>query len=207
MYMAVKEHWENVYSNKSAAKVSWFQAHAQLSLRFIENLVTDTTSSILDVGGGASTLVDDLLTHNYHNISVLDVSSAALSVTKNRLATRAEDVHWLEVNIIEAQLAQHAYDVWHDRAVFHFLTTPEQQQAYIKQVSHALKPDGLLIISTFASDGPLKCSGLPVVRYTTSELYSQFSDSFELISSKLESHITPTGKEQKFIYCVCKKIN
>ncbi len=205
--MQVKDHWQNVYSIKNTTEVSWFQPHAQLSLKFIESLVTDTTASIIDIGGGASTLVDDLLTHNYHNISVLDLSSAALTLTKNRLATRAESVHWLEANILETELAQHAYDVWHDRAVFHFLTTPEQQQAYIKQVSHALKPDGLLIISTFASDGPLKCSGLPVVRYTTSELYSQFSDSFELINSKLESHITPVGKEQKFIYIVCRKIN
>ncbi len=203
--MQEKTHWENVYCTKDSTELSWFQSKAKLSLQVIHNLVTDTSANIIDVGGGASTLVDDLILLNYHKITVLDLSGSALKIVKNRLKNKAKNISWLQGNILEISLKKNCYDVWHDRAVFHFLTRQTQRQAYIKQVARALKPDGLLIISTFASDGPQKCSGLPVVRYTARELYAHFSDSFDLLNSEIECHFSPAGKEQKFVYCICKK--
>jgi 2-polyprenyl-3-methyl-5-hydroxy-6-metoxy-1,4-benzoquinol methylase len=202
--MESKEHWETVYSSKAPTEVSWFQEHAELSLKLIRSAAIPTSASIIDVGGGASTLVDDLLTHAFTRVTVLDLSGVALATAKARLGARASSVQWVEANVLEADLPSHAYDVWHDRAVFHFLTAPADRQAYVRKVLHAVRPGGLVIVATFAEDGPTKCSGLPVMRYSASELHAEFGKPFQLIGHERESHHTPVGSEQKFVYCLCR---
>src|SRR5262245_54000217 len=204
--MQPKEHWEKVYSTKAPTEVSWFQEHAALSLKLIREAGVTSSASIIDVGGGASTLVDDLLKGGFKDITVLDLSGAALAAAKARLGTRAARVKWLEANVLEAQLPRHAYDVWHDRAVFHFLTKDEDRHAYVRTVLHAVKPGGLVVVATFAEDGPTMCSGLPVMRYSASELHAEFGEPFELCGHEREAHHTPGGGEQKFVYCFCRKV-
>jgi 2-polyprenyl-3-methyl-5-hydroxy-6-metoxy-1,4-benzoquinol methylase len=204
--MQSKEHWEKVYATKAPTQVSWFQEHAALSLKLIRETGVPSSASIIDVGGGASTLVDDLLEAGYENIAVLDLSAAALAAAKARLGTRAARVKWLEANVLETRLPRHAYDVWHDRAVFHFLTSDKERRGYVAAVLHAVKPGGFVIVATFAEDGPTKCSGLPVARYSASELHAQFGEPFELLGHERESHHTPGGHEQKFVYCFCRKV-
>ena len=204
--MQAKEHWENVYSTKATDEVSWFQEHAALSLQLIRNADVPCSASIIDVGGGASTLVDDLLAEGYRQITVLDLSASALAKAKTRLGERAADVQWLVADVLDAQLPAAAYDVWHDRAVFHFLTTAEQRHAYVQAVLQAVKPGGLVIVATFAEDGPDKCSGLPVMRYRADELHAEFGEPFLLLGHEQESHHTPGGNEQKFVYCFCRKV-
>ena len=204
--MQAKEHWENVYSTKASDEVSWFQEHAALSLQLIRDAEVPCSAAIIDVGGGASTLVDDLLAKGYRRLSVLDLSAAALSKAKARLGERAADVQWLVADVLEAQLPSAAYDVWHDRAVFHFLTTAEQRHAYVQAVLRAVKPGGLVIVATFAEDGPEKCSGLPVMRYNADQLHAEFGQPFLLLGHEQESHHTPGGNEQKFVYCFCRKL-
>jgi 2-polyprenyl-3-methyl-5-hydroxy-6-metoxy-1,4-benzoquinol methylase len=203
--MENKTHWENIYHTKGSAQVSWYQLHPQLSLQYIRNTGADKTASIIDVGGGASTLVDHLLDDGFGRITVLDLSKEALDVAAQRLAQRAQLVTWLEADITQVDLPQHAYDIWHDRAVFHFLTNPQDRQAYVKAVEHAVKPGGHVIVATFANDGPEKCSGLDVARYDPQSLHDEFGSGFELLDSTHENHQTPFGTEQKFIYCYCRK--
>jgi 2-polyprenyl-3-methyl-5-hydroxy-6-metoxy-1,4-benzoquinol methylase len=204
--MQTKEHWEKVYTTKAANTVSWFQPHAELSLKLIREAGTAPDASIIDVGGGASTLVDDLLADGHTNITVLDLSGSALATAKKRLAAGAASVRWIEGNILDVELPKEAYDVWHDRAVFHFLTTPEERHRYVQAVLNAVKPGGLVIVSTFAEDGPTRCSGLPVMRYRADELHAQFGEPFLLLGHEKESHHTPGGNEQKFVYCWCRKV-
>jgi ubiquinone/menaquinone biosynthesis C-methylase UbiE len=203
--MEPKEHWEKVYATKAATEVSWFQPHAQLSLKLIRDAGVPTSASIIDVGGGASTLVDDLLAAGYAAITVLDLSGSALAAARARLGTRAAQVQWIEANVVEAELPAQAYDVWHDRAVFHFLTTEQDRRAYVQAVLRAVKPGGLVIVATFAEDGPTQCSGLPVMRYGAHELHAEFGEPFELLGHERESHHTPAGGEQRFVYCFCRK--
>lgn len=203
--MQSKEHWENVYNTKDVNEVSWFQEHAEISLGLICENEPNKQASIIDIGGGASTLVDDLLMNGYQHISVLDLSGAALEKAAGRLGEESRKVHWMEANVLETDFAVNSFDVWHDRAVFHFLTTEEDRIRYVQIVLHAVKPGGLVIVATFAEDGPLKCSGLPVMRYSANQLHGEFGNSFELLSSQKESHMTPNGKEQKFVYCFCRK--
>lgn len=204
--MQSKEHWENVYTTKAADEVSWFQEHAALSLKLIREAGVPLTASIINVGGGPSTLVDDLLANGYDNVTVLDPSGTALATAKARLGTLASKVQWLEANIIETKLDSNAYDVWHDRAVFHFLTTAEERHAYVQAVLRAVKPGGLVIVATFAEDGPSKCSGLSVMRYDANELHAEFGEPFVMLGHEKESHHTPGGDEQKFVYCFCRKV-
>lgn len=204
--MRLKNHWESVYTTKSPTEVSWFQEHAQRSLKLIRQSGIPSTGAIIDVGGGASTLVDDLLGEGYANITVLDLSPAALSTAKLRLGPRATQVKWQATDILEATFPKHAYDVWHDRAVFHFLTDPAARQTYVHQVLQAVKPGGLVIVATFAEDGPTQCSGLPVVRYEARELHAEFGQPFLLLGHERESHQTPAGREQPFVYCFCRKL-
>lgn len=158
------------------------------------------------MGGGASTLVDDLLDRGYESLTVLDLSRAALATAKSRLGGRAAHVQWMEANILDADLKAQKYDVWHDRAVFHFLTTAEERSTYVEKVFNAVKPGGLVIIATFAEDGPTKCSGLPVMRYNAQELHAEFGAAFQLLGQEKESHLTPGGNEQKFVYCLCRRV-
>lgn len=205
MRMQSREHWEQVYSTKSATSVSWFQEHARQSVQLIQQTHAAKDAGIIDVGGGASTLVDDLLGAGYSNLTVLDLSETALSTAKRRLGQRASEVTWRAGDITHVQLPRHAYGVWHDRAVFHFLTTREEREAYVHAVLHAVKPGGHVIVATFAEDGPDRCSGLTVMRYGVEHLHAQFGASFTLLKHEHEEHRTPSGAVQKFIYCLCRK--
>jgi len=203
--MPSKEHWDRVYATRPTESVSWFQAHAEQSLRLIRGTGVPRSGAIIDVGGGASTLVDDLLTEGYSAVTVLDLSASALNVAKQRLGSRAARVEWIEASITEVDLPAHAYDVWHDRAVFHFLTDNAARQAYVAAVLRSVKPGGHVIVATFDADGPTQCSGLPVMRYSADELHAEFGAPFALLAHEKEEHRTPFGTVQKFIYCYCRK--
>jgi SAM-dependent methyltransferase len=199
-----KTHWEKVYSTKAPDAVSWYRAHLETSLALIERAAEAHSTSIIDVGAGESTLVDDLILHGYENLTILDVSSTAIEVTKKRLGPAAERVHWLVDDITEIELEPHTYDLWHDRAVFHFLTATELRLAYVRQVIRAVKPGGHVIISTFGPEGPTKCSGLEVMRYDAESLHGEFGRHFRLVESSEELHQTPSGTAQQFLYCYCR---
>jgi 2-polyprenyl-3-methyl-5-hydroxy-6-metoxy-1,4-benzoquinol methylase len=203
--MQSQKHWENIYTTKDATQLSWFQQHPELSFQFIEHTGIGKAGQIIDVGGGASTLVDDLLANEYENVTVLDISATALEVAQQRLGQLASKVNWREANITQAELPYSFYDIWHDRAVFHFLTNPEDRVRYVKAVQHSVKTGGHVVVATFGLDGPLRCSGLEVVRYSADSLHEEFGDDFELVESTNELHQTPFGTEQKFIYCYCRK--
>lgn len=201
--MDAKTHWDNVYATKAAEAVSWYQPHLEISLALIEK-AANRQASIIDVGGGESTLVDDLILRGYKNITVLDISQTAIDVTRKRLGLAEKQVHWLVGDITEVQLQQHAYDVWHDRAVFHFLTMSKDRTTYIRQAVHAVKPGGHVIIGTFGPEGPAKCSGLEVMRYDVQSLQEEFGRGFPLVESVRELHRTPFGTAQQFVYCCCR---
>lgn len=203
--MEAKRHWKTVYETKDSTQVSWFQEHAEQSLHFIAQTGVGTSGQIIDVGGGASTLVDDLLDRDYQNITVLDISAESLQVAQKRLGPQADAVVWLEADITQVRLPCDFYDVWHDRAVFHFLMNPQDRYQYVKAVRHAVKVGGHVIVATFGLDGPSHCSGLEVVRYDAESLHGEFGSTFGLVQSTRESHQTPFGTEQKFIYCYCRK--
>jgi 2-polyprenyl-3-methyl-5-hydroxy-6-metoxy-1,4-benzoquinol methylase len=200
----MKTHWERIYEKKGPTQVSWYQEHAQYSLQYIRNTGIQVTGNIIDVGGGASTLVDDLIADGYQQISILDISGTALQLARQRLGTKANQVNWIEADINKANLPHQAYDVWHDRAVFHFLTQASDRQSYIDRVRHAVKPGGHVIVATFAPDGPDRCSGMEVIRYSPESLHGEFGEEFELVDSTHETHPTPFGTQQKFIYCYCR---
>jgi ubiquinone/menaquinone biosynthesis C-methylase UbiE len=204
--MQSKDHWEKVYSTKATNAVSWFQPHAGVSLGLIMAAGVGRDASIIDVGGGASILVDDLLANGFTNVTVLDISAAALAAARKRLGSRASDVRWVEADITSADLPASQYDVWHDRAVFHFLTSPEDRAAYVKTVFRSVKPGGHVIVATFAEDGPAQCSGLPVMRYNADGLHAEFGDSFQLLDHRKEAHHTPSGTVQQFVYCYCRRV-
>lgn len=205
--MDTKQHWEQVYATKASNAVSWFQEHADQSLRLIRDTGVSKGSAIIDVGGGTSALVDDLLAEGYSNLTVLDLSAKALEVAKQRLGSRAGSVSWLEGDITQLALPAHHYDLWHDRAVFHFLTDPVDRQAYVQQVMRSVRPGGHVIVATFAEDGPEKCSGLPAMRYRPDTLHAEFGNEFQLLRHEKEDHHTPFGTEQKFVYCYCRMGN
>ena len=202
--MDARTHWEKIYTTKAPDQVSWYRPHLETSLALIKRSVSDHSASIIDVGGGESTLVDDLLAEGFQNVTILDVSHAAIQATKKRLGQSAERVRWLVADITQVQLEHEAYDVWHDRAVFHFLTAEEQCAAYVRQVALSVKPGGYVIVSTFGPEGPTKCSGLDVVRYDADSLHDEFGGRFRLVDSSKELHNTPFGTTQQFLYCYCK---
>lgn len=202
--MNTKTHWENIHQTKAPTQVSWYQEHSLLSLQIIARTGIDKAGQIIDVGGGISTLLDDLLADGYKNVSVLDISAISLQTTQQRLGSRAKEVTWIESDVTQAQLPYQFYDVWHDRAVFHFLIQAEDRQRYIETVRHSVKPGGHVIVATFAPDGPSQCSGLDVVRYSEVGLHNEFGEGFEVVDSSRETHHTPFGTEQRFMYCYCR---
>jgi SAM-dependent methyltransferase len=204
MAMNRAEHWEQVYQTKGPEQVSWFQAEARLSRQLIESQAPARSSAIIDIGAGASTLVDGLLDTEYSALTVLDLSPAALQLARSRLGDRASRVDWRAADILEASLEPLAFDVWHDRAVFHFLTADADRRRYVAQVQRAVRPGGLVIVATFAEDGPLRCSGLEVARYSPTQLHAEFGAGFALLESHRELHTTPSGATQAFTYCVCR---
>ena len=197
-------HWNAICRERAPDQVSWFQTEASLSLALIRGAAPEPRTAILDVGAGASTLVDGLLSAGYHNIFVLDLSAAALACAQTRLGTASDRVAWLEGDILTVDLPSAGYDVWHDRAVFHFLTNPEAREAYIAQVRRAVRPGGLVLVATFAEDGPPRCSGLEVARYSAESLHTTFGPGFQLVHSLRDTHITPWGTPQVFTYCLCR---
>jgi 2-polyprenyl-3-methyl-5-hydroxy-6-metoxy-1,4-benzoquinol methylase len=201
---ATNVHWDNVYKAKSADQVSWYRPHLERSLSLIELSAPQRTTAIIDVGAGESTLIDDLLSRGYTNLTVLDISQTALAVTKERLGESARSVQWICADVTQVALPAHSYDVWHDRAVFHFLIAEEQRRAYVQAVAKAVKPGGYVIVSAFGPEGPTKCSGLPVMRYDAQDLHGEFGNQFRLIESSKEVHQTPLGTEQQFVYCLCR---
>ena len=202
--MESKAHWENVYNTKAPDSVSWYAPHLETSLSLIHQATADKNASIIDIGGGEATLVDDLLLDDYKDISVLDISQKAIDVARSRLGDNADKIHWYCADITQATLPQNYFDVWHDRAVFHFLTDETQRIKYVAQVMRFVKHGGHVIISTFGPEGPEKCSGLDVVRYDAENLHHQFGKTFKLLSSSTELHKTPMGTTQQFLYCFCR---
>ena len=198
-----REHWERVFGSKAPVEVSWFRPHLETSLALIERAAPPLSAAIIDVGGGASTLVDDLLAREYRNVTVLDISNTALDVARKRLGPASQSVHWIAADITKADLPDHAFDVWHDRAVFHFLTKHEERIEYVRRVAASVKLGGHVIIGTFGPAGPSKCSGLDVARYDAESLHREFGVRFRLVDSPQELHRTPFGTTQQFLYCYC----
>ncbi|EYC50059.1 hypothetical protein AZ34_02515 [Hylemonella gracilis str. Niagara R] len=202
--MTGKLHWEQIYGTKAPDSVSWYAPHLVESLGYIEKTGAPKSAAILDVGGGESTLVDDLLNAGYDNVAVLDLSETALQVSKRRLGSRADGVRWLAADVLRHSFTPHSIDVWHDRAVFHFLTSSADRDAYVQQVLRTLKPGGHCIVGTFGPAGPERCSGLPVQRYDAGDLHGEFGGRFQLLEHSVSTHITPWGSEQQFVYCYCR---
>jgi SAM-dependent methyltransferase len=203
--MTDTSHWEGVYRQKSASEVSWYQPHLKQSLLLISEARLPTTASIVDVGGGASTLVDDLLGLGYTDITVIDLAASALVQSKERLGDRAESVRWLAGDATTDLLASASVDLWHDRAVFHFLTDEARRMAYIQQVERCVRPGKFVVLSTFAPDGPERCSGLPVARYSPDELAAALGPAFEKLADAREHHTSPSGAAQSFSYVLCRR--
>jgi SAM-dependent methyltransferase len=202
--MDVQSHWERIYRTKKASQLSWYRAHLEKSGELIAAAAEGRDACIIDVGGGQSTLVDDLLERGYRRVSVLDISQRAMEVTRERLGERARRVSWLVGDIRTMDLPKGRYDVWHDRAVFHFLTDSADRQAYVRQVKDAVKLGGHVIVASFGPEGPLTCSGLDVVRYDAKSLHDEFGVQFQLVQHLTEEHRTPFGTTQQFVYCYCK---
>jgi SAM-dependent methyltransferase len=199
--MDSKIHWEKVYQTKAAHEVSWYRSHLEKSLALITLAAPNLTAEIVDIGGGEATLVDDLIDRGYQHLSILDISQAAIDTTRQRLGEVADRINWLVADITKVDLPTQKYDLWHDRAVFHFLTLPTQRAAYVRQVLHAVKPGGHVIMATFGVDGPEKCSGLEIVRYSSASLQAEFGDRFQLLATSTELHETPFQTTQQFLYC------
>lgn len=197
----MKEHWEKVYQTKSATGVSWYTPHLANSLALILKSGIGKEASVIDVGGGASTLVDDLLEKGFSHTTVLDISSKALAVSKARLGKQASEVNWVEGDITQITLSENAHDLWHDRAVFHFLTRTGDRRKYMNAMQHSVKPGGQVVIATFGVNGPPKCSGLDIVRYSPDALQLELGKNFKLLESLSEEHQTPFQTKQEFIYC------
>lgn len=201
----LRDHWNRVYQTKGVDEVSWYQAEPRVSLGLIRELAPAPSSRIIDVGGGASFLVDRLIEAGYRDLSVLDLSGRALSIVRTRLGAQAELVEWLEGDVLDVGLPGD-YHVWHDRAVFHFLPRPEDRRRYVEQVRRSVRPAGHVVVATFSEGGPMKCSGLDVMRYDPEALRREFGEGFELVKSQSEAHRTPTGSAQSFVYCVFRTV-
>ncbi|MDY0021626.1 class I SAM-dependent methyltransferase [Arenimonas caeni] len=197
-----REHWQDVYRRKPADGVSWYAPHLDTSLALLARAGLGPASRVIDVGGGASTLVDDLLARGVASVTVLDLSDAALAVARQRLGEVAARVHWLADDVRSAPLGEGAFDLWHDRAVLHFLTDPADADVYVRQARRALAPGGRLVIGGFAPDGPERCSGLEVARRSSEDIAALFGDGFELLDSRREIHHTPGGSDQAFAWTV-----
>jgi SAM-dependent methyltransferase len=201
--MHTQTHWDKIYTEKAPDQVSWYRPHLEASLALIEEASVGPTASLIDVGAGESTLVDDLLVRGYSNLTVLDISQAAIAASRKRLGDTAERVRWLVSDITQTELKPSAYDVWHDRAVFHFLTAEADRRAYVRQVVSSVRRGGHVIVSAFGPEGPTRCSGLDVVRYDAESMHAEFGANFRLISSSRQLHETPFGTTQQFLYCHC----
>jgi SAM-dependent methyltransferase len=197
-------HWQNVYTKKGENEVSWFQENPAPSLELIAKVGARPASAIIDIGGGASRLVDSLMDRDFEDVTVLDLSEAALETAKARLGSRAAQVHWIVADATVWEPPK-AYDIWHDRAAFHFLTEDRDRTAYVARLVRALKIGGYAIIATFALDGPERCSGLSVVRYDPASLGQTLGGAFQLADTRRHSHATPWGSDQSFQFSVFRR--
>jgi len=204
--MDTKEHWENVYETRGRDQVSWFREHLDTSLKMIAGTGVGKEAAVIDVGGGNSTLVDDLLYSGFIDVNVLDISGKAIFGSMKRLGSQAPLVNWIEADITAVDLPENAYDVWHDRAVFHFLTDADDRRKYVEVAMRSVKLGGHIIIAAFGLDGPEKCSGLKVIRYSPETMHDELGDSFQLVKSVDEKHATPFGTTQEFIYCYYRRL-
>jgi ubiquinone/menaquinone biosynthesis C-methylase UbiE len=200
-----RQHWQQVYQTKATDAVSWYRPHLGVSLGLLELAGVSSGSRLIDVGGGASTLVDDLLARGLRDITVLDVSEAALAVARRRLGDREREVTWIAADVLRTEFPAGAFDLWHDRAVFHFLTDPADAARYATQAARALRAGGHAVIGGFAPDGPERCSGLPVARRSAQDIAAILGPAFRLIAQRAETHVTPGGSEQKFAYALLRR--
>jgi len=199
-----KSHWETVYATKAENEVSWYQQDPAPSLELIGLARPMPDTTIVDIGGGASRLIDSLVARGFRRVTVLDISQAALDAAKARLGEAASEVEWVAADVTRWSPA-HSFDIWHDRAAFHFLTDPADRSAYMARLTQALAPRGHVVIGTFAIDGPEKCSGLPVNRYDAASLAGEFGEGFELVDSRRQDHATPWNAIQRFQFCVFQR--
>jgi len=200
-----KTHWDTVYRTRRPTEVSWYQAEANLSVRIIQARVPDRDAAIIDVGGGASVLASQLDDLGYRNLTVLDLSQVAIGAAHEVLGSRASRITWIAADILDATLGMGAFQFWHDRAAFHFLTEPAARATYVAQVRRAVAPGGHVLVATFAEDGPARCSGLSVMRYSPDALHAEFGAGFEYVAAHREEHHTPMGGVQAFTYCLCRR--
>ena len=198
-------HWEGVYSGRGAHSVSWYQATPETSLRLIDALGIGPADAVIDVGGGASSLVDHLVERQFDDVTVVDISSSALDLARERLGAKAARVNWLGGDILRLKL-RGPFGLWHDRAVFHFLTGADERARYVATLARVVPAGGHAIMATFADDGPERCSNLPVRRYSPAELAAELGPDFRLIESLRETHVTPAGGSQNFIYCCFRRV-
>jgi SAM-dependent methyltransferase len=192
-------HWNTVYDTKGEDGVSWYQATPTITLELLDALRVDRGASVIDLGGGASVVVDHLLTREFTDVSVLDVSKVALDNTQARLGPAAARVHWLHRDIFD-WTPERRFDLWHDRAVFHFLIEEDERESYLRVLRSGIAPGGRVIVATFDAHGPTHCSGLPVVRYGATELAQLFAPHFDLVDTRAEEHVTPAGLIQPFTW-------
>jgi len=195
-----KKHWESAYRKNPPNALGWYQPNPEMSLRLIGATGAGVDSRIIDVGGGTSRLIASLIDQGYRHLTVLDLSGSSLEIAREQLGQVSRKVSWIEADVTNFEFAE-TYDIWHDRAVFHFLTDTQDRSGYISSLRRALKPNGHLIISTFGIDGPKKCSGLKIVRYSPQTLHNELGDMFEMVDTFDEAHTTPSGLKQSFIYC------
>jgi 2-polyprenyl-3-methyl-5-hydroxy-6-metoxy-1,4-benzoquinol methylase len=195
-----KDHWERIYKKLSPSEVGWYQAYPEKSLKLINNTCEGTDCRIIDVGGGTSNLSEHLLEQGFTKLTVLDISGNSINKAKSQLGDKSSRITWIAADITKYSFKEQ-YDVWHDRAVFHFLADAEERKGYINSLNQALKLNGHLIMATFGLDAPPKCSGLPVVRYSPETLQNELGDNFNLVNSYSENHVTPSEVSQNFIYC------
>ncbi len=200
-----REHWQAVYQDKGETQTSWFRPHLDESLRLIDQLALAPATPIIDVGGGRSTLVDDLLARGFRDLTVLDLSIAALQASRQRLGDRGNSITWIAGDVTATDLPESRFGLWHDRAVFHFLVDEADQRRYVEQAARAVRSGGYAIIATFAADGPEKCSGLQVRRYDSASLAAQFTDHFDCVDESREIHRTPFATDQAFTYAVLRR--
>lgn len=200
-----KAHWESLYTTRQPTEVSWYQPEPTRSLELLRDFGAGPDTTIIDVGGGDSTLVDAVVARRLGRMTVLDISGAALQRARARLGDRAGEVTWIEADVTRAELPARAYDVWHDRAVFHFLTDPEDRARYAATAAVALREGGILLMATFAPEGPTRCSDLEVVRYSAAELARTLGDAFTLVRDFHDVHRTPAGGEQAFTVAVLRR--
>lgn len=200
-----KAHWEQIYHTKNINEFSWYQAVPRTSLDYIQQLGLPPDAKIIDIGGGDSFLVDHLLDLGYHNITVLDISETAIERAEKRLGERATKVTWISADVIGFQ-SDELYDLWHDRAAFHFLTEESEINSYVETARSHIRPGGSLIMGTFSESGPTKCSGVDIKQYSAWSLTQRFQPGFEKLECQQVNHTTPTGRNQNFTFCGFRRI-